>query len=76
MTGRTRTQKAAARCNLAGPESGAGKAISLEVAEVEVHTGIARWTCAACDELTGRCGTRYEQATCQKSSIISRRVGK
>ena len=70
MTGRTRTQKAAARCSLAGPESGAGKAISLAVAEVEVHTGIARWTCAACDELTGRCGTRYEQATDRKKSIF------
>ena len=37
-----------------------------------MHTGIARWTCAACDELRGRCGTRYDVAKGNaKNSIVS-----
>jgi hypothetical protein len=61
MTGRIRSENAAARWSFLPLERGAGKATSFAVAEL-VHTGIARGTCAAYDELRGRCGTRYDEA--------------
>ena len=70
MTGRMRSENAAARWSFLPLERGAGKATSFAVAEV-VHTGIARGTCAAYDELRGRCGTRYDEAADASASIAS-----
>ena len=66
MTGRIRSENAAARWSFLPLERGAGKATSFAVAEL-VHTGIARGTCAAYDELRGRCGTRYDEAADARS---------
>ena len=70
MTGRTRSENAAARWSFLPLERGAGKATSFAVAEL-VHTGIARGTCAAYDELRGRCGTRFNEAADPSASIAS-----
>ena len=70
MTGRIRSENAAARWSFLPLERGAGKATSFAVAEL-VHTGIARGTCAAYDELRGRCGTRYAEAADASESIAS-----
>ena len=70
MTGRIRSENAAARWSFLPLERGAGKATSFAVAEL-VHTGIARGTCAPHDELRGRCGTRYDEAADASASIAS-----
>ena len=70
MTGRMRSENAAARWSFLPLERGAGKATSFAVAEV-VHTGIARGTCAAYDELRGRCGTRYVDEAADANASIA-----
>ena len=74
MTGRIRSENAAARWSFLPLERGAGKATSFAVAEL-VHTGIARGTCAAYDELRGRCGTRYDKAADASIASESRHQG-
>ena len=70
MTGRIRSENAAARWSFLPLERGAGKATSFAVAEL-VHTGIARETCAAYDELRGRCVTRYVDEAADASASIA-----